>query len=170
MEVPQNGKHALELDKENNNHLWEEAIEKELNQLLDYDTFVILERGKKAPLGYKRVTLHLTFDVKHDGRRKARMVAGRHLTDPPTEDIYSSVVAPESVWMLVFLAEMNRLTLYMADIGNAFLYGITREQLYAVANPEFGPELEGRVLIFKQAIYGLRTSAARFHEHCSDVL
>ena len=114
--------------------------------------------------------MHLTFDVKHDGRRKARLVAGGHLTAPPTEDIYSSVVAPESVCILVFLAEHNNLVLYMGDIGNAFLYGLTREKLYAVAGPEFGPEIQGRILVFKQSIYGLRTSAARFHEHCSDML
>ena len=170
VEVPQNGRHALQLDKDNNNDLWKASIEKEIGQLLDYSTFEILERGKKAPDGYKKVPLHLTFDVKHDGRRKSRMVAGGHLTAPPTEDIYSSVVAPESVRMLVFLAEHNSLELYMADIGNAFLYGLTKEKIYAVANPEFGSELEGRVLIFRQAIYGLRTSAARFHEHCSDIL
>ena len=170
VQVANDAKHALYLDKLNGNDLWKHAIEKELNQILDYKTFKILPHGQKAPTDYKRVTLHLTFDVKHDGRRKARLVAGGHLTAPPTEDIFSSVVAPESVRVLVFLAAHNELTLYMADIGNAFLYGLTREKLYAIAGPEFGPELEGRVLIFVQSIYGLRTSAARFHEHCSDVL
>jgi hypothetical protein len=33
------------------------------------------------------------FDVKHDGRHKARYVAGGHLTDVPNESVYSGVVS-----------------------------------------------------------------------------
>ena len=39
-----------------------------------------------------------------------------------------------------------------------------------MAGPEFGPNLEGRILIVVKSLYGLRTSAARFHEHLSDNL
>jgi len=53
------------------------------------------------------------------------------------------------------------------DIGNAYLYGKTREKVFIVAGPEFGPELEGKRLIVDKAFYGLKTSAARFHEHLS---
>ena len=56
------------------------------------------------------------------------------------------------------------------DVGNAYLNGYTKEKIYIIACPEFGPELEGRVLIVVQALYGLRTSAARFHEHLTDNL
>jgi hypothetical protein len=36
----------------------------------------------------------MIYDVKHDGRCKARLVAGGHLTDPNTESVvYSGVVS-----------------------------------------------------------------------------
>ena len=37
--------------------------------------------------------MHLIYDVKHDGRRKCRCVAGGHLTGPPIESVYSPVVS-----------------------------------------------------------------------------
>ena len=65
---------------------------KELQQLIDYDTFIVVEDGKPMPHGYKRILYHMVFDVKMDFTRKARLVAGGHKTDPPTTLTYSSVV------------------------------------------------------------------------------
>ena len=61
---------------------------------------------------------------------------------------------------------MNDLSVCAADIGNAFLCGKTSERCYIIAGPEFG-ELEGQPLITQKGLCGLRTSSARFHEHCS---
>ena len=62
---------------------------------------------------------------------------------------------------------MNKLHLWAADVGNAFLNGITRDKLYIIAGPEFGKELVGKTLILYKSIYGARASCARFHEHLS---
>ena len=80
----------------------EKSIETEINQILDYNTFEILEHGKIPPSDHKCIPLSLVFDVKHDLRRKARLVAGGHLTDPPMEDIYSGVVTTDSVRLAIF--------------------------------------------------------------------
>lgn len=95
--VPKSVEQALSLDCINGNTLWKEAIEKEVGQLLDYKTFQILARGEKAPNNHTRVPLILCFNTKHDGRCKARIVAGGHVTDPGNEDVFSSVVSPECV-------------------------------------------------------------------------
>ena len=59
------------------------------------------------PQGYKRIRVHLIYDVKHDGRHKARLVADGHLTDIPTESVYSSVVSLRGLCMLLFTVELN---------------------------------------------------------------
>ena len=59
---------------------------------------------------------------------------------------------------------MSNLQTCAADVSTAFLYGTTNERIYIVAGKEFG-ELAGQPLIVQQGIYGLRSSAARFHEH-----
>ena len=170
VQVPSTGAQAMALDKENGDHLWEEAITKEINQLLDLETFNILERGEKAPEDHTFVSLIIVFDVKHDGRRKARIVAGGHMTDTNTEDVYTSLVGQDGVRMVTYIADANNLKLMVGDVGNAYLNGYTREKVWVKFGPEFGPELAGRVGIIHKGLYGLKTSSARWGEHFADTL
>ena len=94
-----------------------------------------------APNGDQKIRVHLFFAVKHDGRHKARLVAGGPLTPDPIESIYSG-----------FLAKLNNLEVCGADIGKAYLEGKTKEKLYIVAGPEF-EELEGHILVIYKALY-----------------
>ena len=89
------------------------------------------------------------------------------MTDPSTEEVYSGVVSMETVRTCFVVAQMNGLEVCAGDVGNAFLNGITKENVYFRAGPEFGPELEGKRLVAYKAIYGLKSSSARFHEHFS---
>ena len=57
VEVPRSVKHALELDKQNNNTGWADAIRKELKQLSDCQTFKVVPQGSLVPSGYKRIPL-----------------------------------------------------------------------------------------------------------------
>ena len=65
------------------------------------------------------------------------------------------------------LAELNDLQVCAADIGNAFLYGRTRERVVIRAGREFGPKVAGSLMIIDKGLYGLKSSSARFHEHFS---
>ena len=42
--------------------------------------FKLLDDGTKTPIGFKKITWHLIFDVNFDLTRKARVVGGDHLT------------------------------------------------------------------------------------------
>jgi hypothetical protein len=61
------------------------------------------------------------------------------------------------------LAAQNDLSVCAVDIGNAFLYGKTREKAHIVAGREFG-KVRGTPLIIDRGLYELRSSAAQFHE------
>ena len=78
------------------------------------------------------------FDVKHDGRQKARLVADGHLTDIPLDSVYSGVVSLQGFLLVLFLAELNDLQLWATEIGNAYLEAYTTEKVYIIAGPEFG--------------------------------
>ena len=93
------------------------------------------------------------FDIKFDLRRRARLVAGGHKTDPPKEDTYSGVVGNESVMIGFVLGDLNELICCAGNIGSAYLNCITREKVYIIAGPEFGPELEGKILIIFKTIW-----------------
>ena len=110
----------------------------------------------------------MVFDVKFDGRLKSRLVAGGHRTpDVPREEVFSPVVSMEAVRLGFMFAPLNNLQVCAGDVGNAFLNAKTNEKVFIIAGPEFGPELEGKRLLIDRSLYGLKTSAARFHEHLS---
>ena len=101
--------------------------------------------------------MHLVFDVKHDGRHKARLVADGHLTDTPIDSVYSSVVSLRGFRLVLFLAELNSLETWATDIGNAHLEAETKEKVCIEGGPEFGA-LQGHTLVIHKALYGLKTS------------
>ena len=111
----------------------------------------------------------MIYDIKLDGRRKGCLVAGGNLTDPNTESVYSGVLSLRGIRLIVFIAELNGLQLWGADVGNAYLEAKTKEKVYIVAGPEFG-ELEGQILIIYKSTCGLSSSGARWHEVLSDKL
>ena len=169
--VPRNHKEAALIDADNSNTKWVDSGKLELTQSDDYKTFN--DRGKaiydrlgkvlNAPEGYKPIRVHFVYAVKHDGRHKARLVAGGHLTDVPVDSVYSGVVSLRSLRIVLFLAELNGLKIWQDDIGNAYLEAVTQEKIFIIAGPEFG-DLEGHILVIHKAIYGLRTSGLRWHE------
>jgi hypothetical protein len=168
-QIPRTPEEAMNLDKRNGNSLWKESMGLEIEQLQEYQTFRDLGSGVTGPVGYKKIRCHFVFAVKHDGRHKARLVAGGHLTDVPLESVYSGVVSLRSLRLVIFLAELNDLKIYGADIGNAYLEAKTKEKVYIIADKGFGP-LEGHVLVIDRALYGLRTSGLRWHEKFADTL
>ena len=54
-------------------------------------------------------------------------------------------------------------------MGNAYLESYTSEKVYIRAGPEFG-EREGHTLLISKAIYGLRSSGARWHDRFFDIM
>ena len=167
--VPRNHVQAVEIDQRNGNTKWQDAEQIETGQLDEYNTFIDKGKGAPIPPGYKKIRCHFVYDVKHDGRHKARLVAGGHLTDTPVGSVYSSVVSLKGLRLVVFLAELNGLLIWGTDVGNAYLEAQTRERVCIIAGPEFGPR-EGHLLLIHKALYGLRSSGLRWHERFADTL
>ena len=130
--------------------------------------FLIWERKVFQDQGTRRSDVILSI-VKHDGRHKARLVAGGHLTEIPIDSIYSSEVSLKGLRLVTFIAELNGLETWSTDIGNAYLEAKTKEKVYIVAGPEFGDK-EGHTLVINKALYGLKSSGLRWHERFADTL
>ena len=168
-EITRDFKHAVEIDQHNRNTKWQDATTLELESMQAYNVFKDCGHKAEPPPGYKVIRVHLIYDIKHDGRHKARLVADGHLTDLPNESVYSSVVSLCGLRILLFLAELNGIEVWGTDIGNAYLEALTAEKVCIKAGLEFGPLAEHTLLIHK-ALYGLRSSGARWHDRLSDVL
>jgi len=113
--------------------------------------------------------VHMAHAVKHDGRHKARLVAGGHLAETPVDSACSSVVSLRGARLLAFLGELNGLKIWSTDIGNAYLETCTNEKVCVIAGPEFG-DREGHVLVISKAPCGLHSSGLRWSERLADVL
>ena len=79
--VPYSVKNALNIDTANGNNEWRKAMDTELDQIKNYETFQTIENDI-LPEEYKRIPYQMIFDVKFDLQKKARLVAGGHKTEP----------------------------------------------------------------------------------------
>ena len=158
--VPKNYAEAVEMDRANGNTLWQDAVKKEMTNVEVAFKFLD-EHGARVPIGFKKITCHLIYDVKFDLTRKARYVGGGHLTSVPACMTYSSVVSRDSVRIMFLIAALNDLNVEMCDIGNAYLNAETRERIWFVAGNEWG-DRAGCPVIIVRALYGLKSSGAEW--------
>ena len=72
-----------------------------------------MRRGEVPELtGFQEIKCHVIFDVKMDFTRKARYVAGGHMTEAPVALCYSSVVSRDSVRIAFLVAALNDLDVF----------------------------------------------------------
>ena len=114
IKLPHSVEEALQFDKDNENHLWEDAVKKEMNKaqvayrLMEDVTPEEAEEGNSPKLiGYQGIECHIVFDIKIDFTRKARFVAGGHMTEAPASLTYSSVVSRDSVRIAFLVGALN---------------------------------------------------------------
>ena len=123
----------------------------------------------QAPKDHKNIRDHFVFDMKHDGRHKATLVADGNLTNVPLSSVYSGVVSLIRTILVLLLAELNGLKSWGTDMCDALLEALTKEKVCIVAGPKLGP-LKGHNLIIAKALHGLRTSGSYWNERLDDCL
>ena len=96
-------------------------------------------------------------------------MADGHLTKEPNETVYSGVVSLRNLRLAMFLAELNELQLWGADVGNAYLQALTKEKLYIVGGPEY-EELQGHDFVLYKALHGTRSGGSCWHDRLFDIL
>jgi hypothetical protein len=62
----------------------------------------------------------------------------RHVTDPPIESSYCSVVLLQSLRMMMFIGKLNDFEMCLGDIDNEYLESGYDEKVTFEAGPEFG--------------------------------
>ena len=163
VKIPRTVQQAFTFDKMNSNTMWEKAIEKETTNV--GIAFQILNSDDDLPVGYKKVTGHLIFDVKMDFTRKARFVLDGHKTEQPDISTYAGVVSRESIRIALTYAALNKLQVYAADIQNAYLQAPSSQKHYQICGEEFGRENIGKRALIRRALYGGKTAGSDFRYH-----
>lgn len=169
--LPKSVEEALRIDKETGTDYWEKSLNKEMAKAkvsyteVDGCTPEEVRLGKVPELtGFQEIKCHIIFDVKMNFDRKARFVAGGHMTETPAGICYSSVVSRDSVRLAFLVAAVNDLDILACDIGNAYLNAPCREKIWFEAGPECGRSMQGKVMKLVRALYGLKSSGASWRQ------
>lgn len=133
--IPNTVEEALALDKLNGNTYWQDAIYTEVKVLIDLGCFEFLSPQDKPSAEYQRTKLTMIFEVKQDGRRKARLVAGGHLVELQGLNARSTVVKGISLRLLDIIAHRDNLKMLCGDVTNAFITADCLEKVYAFCGP-----------------------------------
>ena len=168
--IPKSVEEAKKIEEQNGDTLWWDAICKEMRNV--HPAFEVFEgQVENIPKDYQFLRCHMIFDVKfgENFRRKARLVAGGHMTDTPNALTYSSVVCRDSVRIALTIGALNDLSVMACNIQNAYLTAECREKIWTRAGPEFGSE-SGSIMIVRKALYGLKGSGAAFRAHLAEKL
>ena len=166
--IPKTVKRALEIDKEDGNTLWQDALVKEMANVKV--AFKILPDGSKEPVGHQYMDFHLVYEIKLDGfHRKARLVARGHMTKAPAVMTYASVISRETVHFALTIAALNDLEVKASDVQNAYLTTPCAERIYTRLGPESGPD-KHKLVVIVCTLYGLKSAGASFSRHISDCM
>ena len=166
--VPKTLREAIEIDRENGNTLWQDAIKKEMS--IVRRAFRVLGDDEEIPPAYQEINCHFVFDVKMENfRRKCRLVAGGHTTEAPATITYASVVSRETVRIALTIAALNDLEVKIGDVENAYITAPCAEKIWTVLGPEFGADA-GKKAIIVRSLYGLKSAGASYRNLMADCM
>ena len=137
---------------------WRKAQFEELEALKRRNVFELTS----LPPGRHTIKNRWTFDIKTDGRKRARLVAKgfSQIEGLDYEEIFSPVVRFETIRTILALAALEKWSIESLDVKSAFLYGKLDEEIY-MEQPS-GFIIKGKehlVLRLLRAIYGLKQAA-----------
>lgn len=100
----------------------------------------------------------MIFNLTLDFTNIARLVAGGHMINTPTDLTYTSVVSMDSIRICFLIATLDVLDI-MTDVCNEYLNAINKERCYAIAGKEFGKD-EGKTVMIVRDLHWLKGSGA----------
>ncbi|WVZ01479.1 hypothetical protein V8G54_027548 [Vigna mungo] len=166
---PRSYKEALD---SSDRHLWQGAMEEELEALKKNNTWrlVDLPKGKKV-IGSKWI-----FKKKEatpggeKARYKARLVAKgfTQIEGVDYHEIFAPVVKHCSVRVLMAIVAHCNLHLEQLDVRTAFLHGDLEETIY-MKQPD-GFAVDDRVCLLQKSLYGLKQSPRQWYRKFDDFL
>ena len=96
---------------------------------------------------WQGTTLHMSFDVKRDLRKKARMVSGSHIIDMMETPVYSYTFKNISVKLLHVISHKTYMTQLCDCMRNDFPNAYKNEKLFVKRSGTEFVEHEGKVII-----------------------
>ena len=94
-----------------------------------------LKRGTKAPDNHISFTSSHLFYINIYLSRKAQLVKGFYMAGSSDEDVYCGVIKINTFRKAFFRGQINDLEVAVVDVGNAWLHGFAKKNIYTVSKP-----------------------------------
>ncbi|RXW12266.1 hypothetical protein EST38_g13586 [Candolleomyces aberdarensis] len=133
-------------------------MSEEIDALKGWQVFELVD----LPKGRRAIRGKWVFDIKSDGRKRARYVAKgfSQIEGIDFKALFSPVVRYESVRFMFALAAIFGWYMTAVDVKTAFLYGKLDEEIYMEQPEGFHQKgQERKVYRLHRAIYGLKQAA-----------
>ena len=114
--MPTTVEEATENDTKNGNHVWWDAIDKDM--MIVCIAFEIISKGEKICPRWNKVSGNLVLDVKIYFTIKGRWVLDGRKTPYTIGSIYAGVVSRESVRISFAYESLKGANVFAADISN----------------------------------------------------
>ncbi|PLW27616.1 hypothetical protein PCANC_26367 [Puccinia coronata f. sp. avenae] len=168
--VPGNIHHAL---SDEDSSRWRQAAEAELDQLEKLDVWTAVEPKK----GTKVIGTRWVFALKrnsdgHIVKFKACYVA-RGFNQRPGQDCgdtYAPTASLATLRLLLSISVQKGYTTHSFDFSSAYLYSPIDEEVYVKPPTKLRPDLKGKFLRLKKALYGTKQAGQCWWLHFKTIL
>ena len=149
---------------------WRGSIRKEFRGMLNRGVWRTIKR-RDMPSGRRLVKNNWIFDIKRDGRFRARLVACGYSQVPGIDfqNSYAPTINDVTWRILLVLMVLKNYEGRVVDVETAFLYGELEEDIYMENPPGLGNSADECVKLEK-AIYGLVQAARQYYKFFVKVL
>lgn len=154
---------------------WILAMDKEINSLLDNNTWVVTEK----PVGKNPIECKWLYKIKDpeqpgDKRRyKARLVAKGYSQKPGIDygELFTPVVKFKTIRIILALSAQFDFEIDQLDVKTAFLYGSLDETIY-MSQPEdyIDKNFPDGACLLKRSLYGLKQSPRQWNKKFDNVV
>lgn len=145
-----------------NNEVWKQTMDKEIECLYKNKTWKFVERVK----GKEVLDVKWVYTKKSEDSYKARLVARGFQQRNVADDIYSPVASNQTFKILLSYCCQNGLIIEQMDVETVFLNGEVTSEVY-VNQPKGYADGTDRVCKLSKALYGLKESPRDWYE-CFD--
>jgi hypothetical protein len=142
-----------EIGKMNRQHVWKEMKKQDL------------------PSGRQCIKYKWIFDIKRDGRFRARLVACGYSQVPGVDfqESYSPVISDVVFRILIVCQILWRLSAVVLDVEVAFLNGDLEETIYMEC-PQGVEDHQDKIVLLEKSMYGLVQAARQFFKKFCSIL
>jgi hypothetical protein len=151
---------------------WEKAIQIELDQLKDKNTWTLADvPQERVPVRNKWVFMRKYDKEGNLIKHKARLVAKGYSQVPGIDynDVFSPVVHLETLRAILALAAIQDWEMNQMDVKGAFLNGILQEDIY-MAQPEGYEDGSQKACHLNKTLYGLKQSGREWNKQLNTQL